>query len=245
MVEDPKHVQKHLARNPGDPAVGLTLSVRSARSTGKYNRDERQWEVGQAHSTEEGREYQQDAEEFHGALQERLKEFNLELSEEKTRLINFGRFAAKDREKRGEGKPETFDFLGFTHICSTTRHGVFCVRRKTMAKKKRAKLADLTKEFRKRMHRSIAENGRWLRTVLEGHYRYYGVPRNYRSLAAFRQDLLRIWRRILRRRGDKKKKVTWMWMEQLAERWLPKPRIVHPYPNERFTVGTRGRSPVR
>jgi len=190
-------------------------------------------------------QYQQDAEEFHGALQERLKEFNLELSEEKTRLINFGRFAAKDREKRGEGKPETFDFLGFTHICSTTRHGVFCVRRKTMAKKKRAKLADLTKEFRKRMHRSIAENGRWLRSVLEGHYRYYGVPRNYRSLAAFRQDLLRIWRRILRRRGDKKKKVTWMWMEQLAERWLPKPRIVHPYPNERFTVGTRGRSPVR
>jgi RNA-directed DNA polymerase len=190
-------------------------------------------------------QYKQDAEQFHGALQERLQDFNLELSEKKTRLINFGRFAAQNCAERGEGKPETFDFLGFTHICSTTRHGAFCVRRKTMAKKKRAKLAELAKELRRRMHRSIAENGRWLRSVLEGHYRYYGVPRNYRSLAAFRYHLLQMWRRTLRRRSDKKKKVTWTWMEELGNRWLPKPRILQPYPNVRFDVRTQGRSPVR
>jgi group II intron reverse transcriptase/maturase len=183
-------------------------------------------------------QYKDDAERFQGALRERLKQFNLELNEEKTRLIAFGRFAATDSAKRGGGKPETFDFLGFTHICSTTRQGKFCVLRKTMAKKMRAKLADITQELRRRMHRPISETGRWLHTVLQGHYRYYGVPRNYPALSAFRYHLLHLWRRTLRRRSDKKKKVTWQWMNQLATQWMPEPRIVHPYPNQRFYVTT-------
>jgi RNA-directed DNA polymerase len=183
-------------------------------------------------------QYKDDAERFQGALRERLKQFNLELNEEKTRLIAFGRFAATDSAKRGGGKPETFDFLGFTHICSTTRQGKFCVLRKTMAKKMQAKLAELTQELRRRMHRPISETGRWLHTVLQGHYRYYGVPRNYPALSAFRYHLLHLWRRTLRRRSDKKKKVTWQWMNQLATQWMPEPRIVHPYPNQRFYVTT-------
>jgi len=192
-----------------------------------------------------GFQYKSDAERFLGALRERLNQFNLALSDEKTRLIAFGRFAASDSAKRGGGKPGTFNFLGFTHICSTTRQGRFCGRRKTMAKKVRAKLAALTGEFRRRLHRPIAETGSWLKTVLEGHYRYYGVPRNYRALNAFREHVLRLWRRMLRRRSDRKKRVTWARMLRLADRWLPKPRIVHPYPDQRLRVMTRGRSPVR
>lgn len=185
-----------------------------------------------------GFQYKGDAEAFQSALRDRLKQFNLELNEEKTRLIAFGRFAASDCGKRGEGKPETFDFLGFTHICSTTRQGKFCVRRKTMAKKVRAKQAALTVELRRRLHRPIPETGQWLKSVLEGHYGYYGVPRNYRALNAFRYHVLQMWRRTLRRRSDKKKQVTWARMQRLADRWLPKARIVHPYPNKRLCVKT-------
>ena len=192
-----------------------------------------------------GFQYKSDAERFLRELRERLRKFNLELHGEKTRLIAFGRFAKTNREERGEGKPETFNFLGFTHACSTTRKGKFCVLRKTMAKKMRAKLDELTAEMRRRMHRPIAETGKWLKSVLAGHYRYYGVPRNIRAMNAFRYHVLCLWRRMLRRRSDKKKHVTWTRMQRLAQRWLPTPRIVHPYPNERLCVNTRGRSPVR
>jgi group II intron reverse transcriptase/maturase len=192
-----------------------------------------------------GFEYKDDAEAFLGALRARLGRFHLTLSDEKTRLIAFGRFAASQCAKRGGGKPGTFNFLGFTHICAKTRHGRYCVRRKTMAKKVRAKLAALTEEFRRRLHRPVAETGRWLQVVLQGHYRYYGVPRNYRALNAFRYHVLCLWRRMLRRRSDTKKRVTWARMQRLADRWLPKPRIVHPYPNQRLCVMTQGRSPVR
>jgi hypothetical protein len=192
-----------------------------------------------------GFQYEDDAKAMHLELRERLKKFNLELSEEKTRLIEFGRFAETNRAERGAGKPETFNFLGFVHICGRTREGKFCVLRKTMTKKVRAKLKALSEELRKRINHRIAEVGQWLRTVLLGHYRYYGVPRNYRSLHAFRRDVIERWRKVLRRRSDKKNKVTWNRMQQLADRWLPVPRIVHPYPNERFSVRTQGKSPVR
>ena len=192
-----------------------------------------------------GFQYKEDAERFHTELRERLKRFNLELSEEKTRLIEFGRFARQNRDERGAGKPETFDFLGFTHICGQTRQGKFCVRRKTSRKKVRAKLKALSDKLRVRLHHRVAEVGQWLASVLTGHYQYYGVPRNYRSLDTFRYAVVRLWRRALRRRSDKKKRITWERMRQLADRWLPKPRIVHPYPAERLYVRTRGRSPVR
>ena len=126
------------------------------------------------------------------------------------------------------------DFLGFTHICGKTHRGKFCVLRQTMAKKKRAKLADLTKELRRRMHRPIRETGPWLRSVLLGHYQYYGVPRNGRALSAFRYQVLVLWRRMLRRRSQKNNRITWSHMERLAQKWLPQPRITHPYPHTRL-----------
>jgi RNA-directed DNA polymerase len=192
-----------------------------------------------------GFQYKDDAERFHAAPRDRMAKFNLELSAEKTRLIEFGRFADQSRKTRGEGKPETFNFLGFTHICGRTRHGRFCVMRRTMAKKVRAKLKALRVELRKRLHRPVAETGRWLRAVLTGHFRYYGVPRNIRALDTFRYHIIRMWYWALRRRSDKKHLVTWDRMERTAQRWLPHPRIVHPYPNRRLCVTTQGRSPVR
>jgi group II intron reverse transcriptase/maturase len=185
-----------------------------------------------------GFQYKDDAERFQGDLRERLRKFNLELSEEKTRLIEFGRFADSNRTERGAGKPETFNFLGFTHICGKTRQGKFCVLRITMAKKVRAKLAELTLELRKRLRRPIAETGQWLRAMLTGHYRYFAVPRNIHALNAFRYHVIRLWRKALRRRSDKKKRVTWERIQRLAYRWLPTPRILHPYPNQRRCVTT-------
>ena len=192
-----------------------------------------------------GFQYKDDAERLHGELRERLKKFNLELSEEKTRLIEFGRFAGSNRAERGEGKPQTFNFLGFVHICGRTRQGKFCVLRKTMAKKVAAKLRSLSAELRQRINQRIVDVGQWLKTVLTGHYQYYGVPRNYKSLRAFRRRVIERWRQALRRRSDKKGRITWERMHQLADRWLPTPRIVHPYPSERFRVRTQGKSPVR
>jgi group II intron reverse transcriptase/maturase len=192
-----------------------------------------------------GFQYKEDADLFHAQLRERLGKFTLELNEEKTRLIEFGRFACLNRSQRGEGKPETFDFLGFTHICGKTRQGKFCVQRKSARKKVQSKLRAVKDELRKRLNRRIAEVGQWLNAVLLGHYRYYGVPRNYRSLNNFRRSIVDLWRRALRRRGNKTHTITWERMDQLAERWLPRPRIVHPYPHDRLRVTTQGRSPVR
>jgi len=191
-----------------------------------------------------GFQYKDDAERFLAALRERLGKFNLELSDEKTRLIEFGRFAAPSRKARGEGKPDTFNFLGFTHSCGRTRRGQFCVLRTTIAKRVRAKLKAIRVELRERLHRPIAETGQWLNAVLAGHYRYYGVPRNFYALQAFRYYVLRMWRWALRRRGDKKNRMTWSRVEHLARRWLPTPRIMHPYPSQRLCVTTRGKSPV-
>jgi group II intron reverse transcriptase/maturase len=189
-------------------------------------------------------EKQDDAERFRTELRERLARFGLELHAEKTRLIEFGRFAASNRAGRGEKKPETFDFLGFTHICGTTRKGKFAVLRKTKSKKMRAKLQEIRGELKRRMHDSVPEVGAWLHSVLLGHYRYYGVPRNMESLRRFRDQVARHWRQALRRRSQKAR-VTWERMARLCDQWLPHPRIMHPYPDQRLSVNTRGRSPVR
>ncbi len=185
-----------------------------------------------------GFQYRSDAEQMRSALFERLAHFGLTLHPQKTRLIEFGRFAASNRKQRGEGKPETFDFLGFTHICSRTkRGGRYALRRQSMKKRFRAKLAELKEELRRRMHEPIPRVGSWLRSVIMGHNRYHAVPGNMELLERFRRGILRHWYRTLKRRSDKSK-ITWPGMYTLADKWLPRPRIYHPYPNERLRVRT-------
>ena len=191
-----------------------------------------------------GFERKGDAERFLANLHERFARFGLELHPTKTRLIEFGRFAADNRRRRGLGKPETFDFLGFTHICGQSANGYFRVERQTMRKRTRAKLADIKAELKRRRHRSVPEQGAWLRSVLNGHYRYYGVPHNSRALRVFRFQVARHWRRALLRRSQKGR-MPWKRMSRFIQRWLPWPRICHPYPIHRFGVTIRGRSPVR
>ena len=192
-----------------------------------------------------GFEHREDAERFSTELRDRLAPFGLELHAEKTRLIEFGRHAARDRAARGLGKPETFRFLGFTHICGKTRKSKrFKLTRHTDSKRVRRKLLAVKHEMAKRMHLPIPEQGRWLASVLQGHYNYYAVPDKIEALAAFRYQIIRHWLKTLRRRSQKHR-LTWERMELLAEQWLPLPRILHPWPEQRFAVITQGRSPVR
>ena len=191
-----------------------------------------------------GFESREDAERFQGELRERFAKFNLELHADKTRLIEFGRFAEARRRRRGEGKPETFTFLGFTHICGRTREGWFVVLRQTVAKRMRGKLQALKEELRRRRHYPVPKMGLWLRSVLLGHYRYYGVPRNWHALSRFHYQVRRLWHRALRRRSQRGS-VSWSRMQCLTNRYLPYPRIMHPYPEQRLRVTTRGKSPVR
>ncbi len=191
-----------------------------------------------------GFQHRDEAVRFQAELAERLRKFNLELHPEKTRLVEFGRFAAERRKRRGNGKPETFDFLGFTHICGQTRKGWFQVRRKTMRKRVRAKLKEVKVFLWRRMHDPVPEVGRWLGSVVSGHAQYYGVPGNSSALTKFRYEVVRLWRCTLSRRSQKGY-VTWPEVTRLARRWLPIPRICHPYPAQRLCVTTRGRSPVR
>jgi RNA-directed DNA polymerase len=192
-----------------------------------------------------GFEHREDAERFWAELRDRLAKFGLQLHAEKTRLIEFGRNAARDRKARGLGKPETFQFLGFTHACDKTRKtGRFKLRRLTDSKRMRAKLLALKREMARRMHLPIPEQGVWLASVLRGHYRYYAVPDNIEALRAFREGLIRHWMRTLRRRSQKHR-LSWRRMGLLADRWLPLPRILHPWPEQRFAAITQGRSPVR
>jgi group II intron reverse transcriptase/maturase len=182
-----------------------------------------------------GFEREEDARHFLDAMRARLEEFALSLHPDKTRLIEFGRFAAVDRKKRGLGKPETFAFLGFTFICGKSRKGRFQLRRKTRSDRMRAKLKDIKAELRRRMHRPIPEQGKWLRQVVTGYFGYYAVPTNGRALSAFRHHVTDLWRRTLRRRSQRDG-FTWARMTKLTDDWLPKPRILHPWPNERFAV---------
>jgi RNA-directed DNA polymerase len=190
-------------------------------------------------------EHREDAERFWADLRDRLATFGLEVNAEKTRLIEFGRHAARNREARGLGKPETFQFLGFTHICGKTRKsGRFKLKRITDRKRVRTKLHALKGEMRRRMHLPIPEQGRWLASVLRGHYQYYAVPENSEALNAFRKGIIRHWLRSLRRRSQRTT-VTWERMWRLADRWLPQTSILHPWPEQRFAAITQGRSPVR
>ena len=191
-----------------------------------------------------GFEHRDDAERFQAELRGRLAEFSLELNAEKTRLIELGRHAASDRQRRGVGKPETFQFLGFTHICAKTQKGRFKLKRITDSKRMRAKLRALKGEIKQRRHLPIPEQGRWLSSVLRGHYNYYAVPDNSEALRAFRHQLLRHWSTALRRRSQRTR-TNWQRMSRLEARWLPPPRIRHPWPDDRFAANTQGRSPVR
>jgi retron-type reverse transcriptase len=159
-------------------------------------------------------------------------------------LIEFGRFAAQNRKGRGEGKPDTFDFLGFTHICGTTSKGKFTVHRRTIRKRIRTKLGTLKVELRKRLHHPIPVVGKWLRSVLLGHFRYYGLPGNIDKMEAFKYHVSILWYRTLKRRSQRHR-LNWERMDRLIARWLPNPRIMHPYPDLGMYVITRGRSPVR
>jgi group II intron reverse transcriptase/maturase len=180
-----------------------------------------------------GFQNRQDAERFLREFQERLGKFGLELHPDKTRLIEFGRFAQVKRQQRGEGKAETFTFLGFTHYCWTNPKGGFAVRRKTMAKRMRAKLLELTQELRKRMHEPVGEVGPRLKRVVEGYYRYHAVPENLRTLRRFRDRLCTLWRSILGRRSQRSRP-SWDRIRPTFARWIPRPRALHPYPSVRF-----------
>ena len=184
-----------------------------------------------------GFQHRADAERFLAELRERFAKFSLELHPEKTRLLEFGPLAAEHRRRAGQGKPETFNFLGFTHICGKKRNGRFTVVRQTIRKRLQAKLSAVKAELRRRLHASIPEVGRWLRSVVEGHLRYYGVPMNGPALFTFCFQVGRLWCRALRRRSQTAR-ITWERMRRLIERWLPPPRITHPYPLRRLGVVT-------
>ena len=182
-----------------------------------------------------GFQHHTDADRFLENLQERLGKFGLELHPDKTRRIEFGRFAEQNRQRRGEGKPETFDFLGFTHISGKNRLGRFTVRRKTIRTRMRAKLREIKQQLRERMHDPVRQTGRWLKSIVQGHFNYYAVPGNIDSLGVFRDRLIGHWWRTLRRRSQKRP-MSWKRTLAVAARWLPPPRILHPYPAHRFAA---------
>jgi group II intron reverse transcriptase/maturase len=191
--------------------------------------------VRYADDTVVGFEHKADAERFLVDLQQRMEKFALALHPDKTRLIEFGRFAACGRARRGLGKPETFQFLGFTHICSRTTRGEFQLKRKSRTDRMRAKLRAVKDELRRRMHQPIAQQGTWLGQVVRGYFAYHAVPTNFRSLCAFRYHVIHLWRRTLQCRSQKDR-LTWQRVTQLADAFLPSPRILHPWPGARFAV---------
>jgi len=182
-----------------------------------------------------GFEHRMDAEKFLAGLRERFAKFGLELHPDKTRLIEFGRYAATSRARRGLGKPETFDFLGFTHICAKSKNGRFWLKRITISKRMRAKLKQVKDQLRQRMHEPIPEQGRWLGSVVRGHMAYYGVPGNLKAVAAFRDQVARHWLKTLRRRSQKTR-TDWARMHRITTRWLPPARVMHPFPQARFAA---------
>ena len=180
-----------------------------------------------------GFQHLDDADRFLADFRERLQKFGLELHPDKTRRIEFGRFAEINRNKRGEGKPETFDFPGFTHISGKDRKGSYAVKRKTISKRMRAKLLEIKQQVRRRMHEPVAQTGQWLRSVVQVYFNYHAIPGNIGSLSAFRYRVIRLWRSMLIHRGQKHK-LTWERTRKLADRWIPQPRVLHPYPRVRF-----------
>ena len=191
-----------------------------------------------------GFEHRSEAERFLTELRERFAKFGLELHSDKTRLIAFGRKADTDWRKGRGPKPDTFHFLGFTHSSGRTRQGWFIVLRRTMRRRMQSKLHEVKQELRRRMHWALPEQGAYLRSVVMGHVRYFGVPWNSRAIGAFRFEVGRLWQHSLRRRSQKHR-LTWQRMQRYIARWLPSARVCHPYPWVRFAVITQGRSPVR
>jgi RNA-directed DNA polymerase len=194
-----------------------------------------------------GFEHRSDAERFLAELRERFARFHLELHPDKTRIIEFGRYATENRRGRGEGKPETFDFLGFTHSCDVTRKGRFIVLRQTAKARIRRKLKEVKAELRRRLHEPVQKVGEYLHRVVEGHFRYYGVPRNGPALCSFRHGVNWLWWRALRRRSQKHRRTRRLLrrFRRWVARYLPNARILHPYPDQRLAVLTQGKSPVR
>ena len=180
-----------------------------------------------------GFEHRAEAERFLKDFQERLAKFGLEIHPEKTRLIEFGRFAQVNRQQRGEGKAETFTFLGFTHYGGTNSKGHFVVWRRTAAKRMRAKLQAIKQELRRNLHEPVSAVGAWLKRVVEGYYRYHAVPGNSQTLGRFRDRLCRLWWQALRRRSQKRRP-GWDRLRPVFNRWIPRPRVLHPYPDARF-----------
>jgi group II intron reverse transcriptase/maturase len=191
-----------------------------------------------------GFQHADEAEHFTEALRERFQRFSLDLHPDKTRLIRFGRYANRDCRSFGRRKAETFNFLGMTHACSQNRNGKFQIRRTTMSKRLTAKLHGVKAELRKRMHHSVAEQGRWLRSVVSGYFAYHAVPGNWKALGVFRTQCTRLWYRTLRRRSHKSR-LTWERMTDIANAWLPRPRILHPWPEERCAAIIQGKNRVR
>jgi RNA-directed DNA polymerase len=191
-----------------------------------------------------GFEQEEDAQQFLAELRERFARFGLELHPDKTRLIEFGRHTDWKRRRRGLGKPETFDFLGMTHICARAKGGRFWIKRITIAKRMRAKLKQVNIELKRRRHQPLPEQGAWLRSVVQGHLAYYAVPGNIVAVAAFRTQVTRHWHKALQRRSQRTR-LNWKRMNRLANRWLPPARVKHPFPEARFAATTQGRSPVR
>jgi RNA-directed DNA polymerase len=191
-----------------------------------------------------GFEHRDDAERFRSELGERLQKFALELHPDKTRIVEFGKFAAERRAKRGKGKPETFTFLGFTHLCTRNRKGGFNLGRVTSRKRMSRKLQEIGAELKARRHDPIPEQGRWLRSVVRGHDNYYAVPGNMPALRTFRRGIAWLWRTALRRRSQKTR-LTDKRLVRLCATWIPKPEILHPYPDKRFDVRIGGRNRMR
>ena len=188
-----------------------------------------------------GFEHRSDAESFVRELRQRLRQFSLELHPEKTRLIEFGRFAARNRERVGRGAPETFAFLGFMHICRVHRSGKFWVQRQTLQKRMSAKLHEIKVELMRRRHQPLPEQGQWVEQVVRGYFAYHGVPGNEKRLRTFRDQVTRLWLRALQRRGQRGQ-TTWKRMDRLQRRWLPTVRWYHPWPEERFDARIRGKN---
>ncbi len=182
-----------------------------------------------------GFQHEVDARRFWDAMRLRFEQFSLALHPDKTRLLEFGRYAAARRKQRGLGKPETFTFLGFTFICGKSRRGAFQLQRKTRRDRMRAKLREVKEQLRKRRHEPIPEQGRWLKQVVTGFFVYHAVPTNSRALRAFRHHVTGLWLRALRRRSQKDS-MTWARLKKIADTWLPQPRILHPWPSQRFAV---------
>jgi RNA-directed DNA polymerase len=182
-----------------------------------------------------GFEHEDDARRFLDAMRARLGEFALSLHPDKIRLIEFGRNAATNRDRRGLGRPETFSFLGFTFVCGRSRQGKFLIKRKSRSDRIRARLKETKEELRRRMHQPIPEQGKWLKQVVTGFYNYHAVPTNSRALAVFRHQAARLWHRTLMRRSQRSG-LTWDRMSKLINDFLPTPRILHPWPDKRFAV---------